>query len=203
MPEVLPAKLYPRSCFQLPKVMSPEEVKHLLDSLNDIRQYAVISLLYGTGMRISELLKITFPDIERRQRRILVRQSKGHKDRYVLLPRQALSAIENYYRTYRPEVYLFESSQIKRSPMHVRHLQTIVKSAMTKAGFGEKLYTAHTLRHSFATHLLDNGCDIHTIKTLLGHANIKTTMVYLHLQQQKRENLVSPLDVLMGGHGIR
>lgn len=200
-PEVLPAKLYPRSCFTLPKVMSQEEVHHLLNSIHDIRQYAVISLLYGTGMRIGELLKIKFQDIERAHKRILIRQAKGHKDRYVLLPGQALSAITDYYRVYRPEEYLFESSQIKRSPMNVRQLQTLVKSAMEGAGFGDKQYTAHTLRHSFATHLLDNGCDIHSIKSLLGHSNIKTTMVYLHLQQKKREQIVSPLDALMTGHG--
>lgn len=199
-PEVLPAKLYPKSNFVLPKVMSQGEVKHLLNSISDIRQYAVISLLYGTGMRIGELLKITFSDIERTNKRILIRQGKGHKDRYVLLPEQALLAISDYYRVYKPEVYLFESSQVKRSPMHVRHLQTIVKSAMQKAGFGEKQYTAHTLRHSFATHLLDNGCDLHTIKTLLGHSDLKTTMVYLHLQQQKRERIISPLDALIGAY---
>lgn len=202
-PELLPAKIYPRSCFTLPKVMSREEVLHLLGSIRDIRQYAVICLLYGTGMRIGELLKITFPDIERANKRILIRQAKGHKDRYVLLPWQALNAITDYYRAYHPEVYLFESSRIKRSPMHVRQLQTLVKSAMEGAGFGDRQYTAHTLRHSFATHLLDNGCDIHTIKSLLGHSNIKTTMVYLHLQQRKREQLISPLDALISGHAGR
>lgn len=198
-PEVLPAKLYPKSNFTLPKVMSQEEVRHLLNSIQEIRQYAVISLLYGTGMRIGELLKIKFADIERANKRILIRQAKGHKDRYVLLPEQALRAISDYYRVYRPSTYLFESRQVKGSPMHVRQLQVAVKSAMTAAGFGAKNYTAHTLRHSFATHLLDNGCDLHTIKTLLGHSNLKTTMIYLHLQQQKRERIVSPLDALMMG----
>src|SRR5690625_4388185 len=147
-PYVLPSRLYPRKKFTLPEVMSQEEVKHLLSSIRDIRQYAIVSLLYGTGMRIGELCKITFKDIERANKRILIRQAKGHKDRYVLLPAQALRAIERYYRVYKPEVYLFESKQIKHHPLHPRSLQTLVRSAMTKAGFKDKHFTAHTLRHS-------------------------------------------------------
>jgi len=133
-PYVLPSKLYPRKKFTLPKVMSQQEVKHLLTSITEVRQYAIVSLLYGTGMRIGELCKITFKDIERANKRILIRQAKGHKDRYVLLPDQALRALEQYYRVYKPEVYLFESKQMKHRPLHPRSLQTIVQSAMVKAG---------------------------------------------------------------------
>jgi len=196
-PFVLPSKMYPRKAFVLPQVMTQVQVKHLLGSIEDIRQYAVISLLYGTGIRIGELKNLKFSDIERANNRLLIRQGKGQKDRYVLLPHLALKAIENYYRVYKPEVYLFESQQIKHCPMHERSLQTIVNTAMAKAGFKGQGFTAHTLRHSFATHLLDNGCDIHAIKTLLGHAKIETTMVYLHLQQSKRDVLQSPLDTLL------
>lgn len=195
-PFVLPSKMYPRKAFVLPQVMSQLQMKHLLDSLEDVRQLAVISLLYGTGMRIGELKNIRFSDIERSNKRILIRQGKGQKDRYVLLPQQALRCVETYYRMCKPNVYLFESKQIKGAPMHERSLQTIVNAAMRKAGFSDLHFTAHTLRHSFATHLLDNGCDIHAIKTLLGHAKIETTMVYLHLQQSKRDILQSPLDKL-------
>jgi integrase/recombinase XerD len=193
-PFVLPSRLYPRKDFVLPQVMRADEVKHLLCSINDIRQYAAVSLLYGTGIRISELANIRFSDIERANNRLLVRQGKGNKDRYVLLPKTALSAIEDYYRVYRPRHYLFESKQHPGRAMHPRTMQTIVRNAMTRAGFKKQQYTAHTLRHSFATHLLDNGNDIHTIKTLLGHAKIETTMVYLHLQQGKRDILQSPID---------
>ena len=199
-PFVLPSKMYPRKTFVLPQVMSQEQVKHLLGCITDLRQYAIISLLYGTGMRIGELRILKFSDIERGNNRILIRQGKGQKDRYVLLPQNALQAVENYYRAYKPTQYLLESNQLKGLPLHVRSLQTFVNSAMSKAGFKDNKFTAHTLRHSFATHLLDNGCDIHAIKTLLGHAKIETTMVYLHLQQNKRAVMQSPLDVLLADH---
>lgn len=197
-PFVLPSKLYPRKTFVLPQVMSQEEVKHLLDKICDMRQYTVISLLYGTGIRIGELRNLKLSDIERANKRLLIRQGKGNKDRYVLLPQHSLRAIEDYYRQYRPKTFIFENKQTAGRPLHERSLQTIVNAAMGQAGFKDKHYTAHTLRHSFATHLLDNGCDIHAIKTLLGHSKIETTMVYLHLQQGKREVMQSPIDKLLG-----
>src|SRR5699024_7552912 len=134
-PYVLPSKLYPRKKCARTQVTSQQEVKQLLISIREVRQYAIVRLRYGRGMRIGELCKITFEDIERVNKRILIRQAKGHKDRYVLLPDQALIAIEQYYRVYKPEVYLFESKQMKHRPLHSRSLQTIVRSAMVKAGF--------------------------------------------------------------------
>ena len=197
-PFVLPSKLYPRKVFVLPRVMSQSEVKHLLNTISDIRQYMVISLLYGTGIRIGELRTLKLSDIERTHNRLLIRQGKGNKDRYVLLPQHTLRAIEDHYRQYRPKTYVLETSQCIGKPFHARSIQTMVKAAMEKAGFKNMHYTAHTLRHSFATHLLDNGCDIHAIKTLLGHSKIETTMIYLHLQQGKREVMQSPIDQLLG-----
>lgn len=196
-PYVLPSKLYPRKEFVLPAVMTQEQVRQLCAAISDVRQKAIISLLYGTGMRIGEVKNMKLSDIERSSQRILVRQGKGHKDRYTLLPVTVLSDLEKYYRVYRPKEYLFESKQLKGRPLHERSIQVIVNSAMTKAGFESGKFTAHTLRHSFATHLLDHGCDIHTIKTLLGHSKIETTMIYLHLQQSRRSAIVSPLDNLM------
>lgn len=198
---VLPSNLYPRKEFVLPKVMSQIEVKRLLAAPLECRERALIDLLYGTGIRISEAQNLVFTDIDRAQNRIKIRQGKGGKDRFVLLPNQVLLSLEVYYRAYRPKISLFESRQNIGKAMHNRSMQTIVNSAMTKAGFTNGQYTAHSLRHSFATHLLDAGTDLPTIKVLLGHSKIETTMIYLHLQQSKRNKLVSPLDAMMNADG--
>ena len=196
-PFVLPSKLYPRKEFVLPSVMTQEQIKHLFANMSEARQRAVISLLYGCGLRLGEVQSLKMSDIERSSNRILIRQGKGNKDRYVLLPVYVLNELEHYYRAYRPKVYLFESKQLKDKPLHSRSVQTIVNSAMMSSGFKSGIYTAHSLRHSFATHMLDIGSDIHSIKTLLGHSKIETTMIYLHLQQSKRDALVSPIDTLL------
>ena len=193
-PFVLPTTLYPRKEFKLPSVMSQEETRLLCTSITDPRHKAVIYLLYGTGMRIGELSNLQWSDIERKNNRILIRQGKGHKDRYTLLSPTIIKHLEDYYRTYQTRTFVFGSKLMKGKPLHSRTLQTVVNAAMVKAGFPSGKYTAHSLRHSFATHLLDNGCDLHTIKTLLGHTNIKTTMIYLHLQQSKRDRIVSPIE---------
>lgn len=191
---VLPSVLYPRKVFVLPAVMSQHEVKQLYSSLKDVRQKVVIGLLYGTGMRLNELRNLQWTDIERSQQRIKIRQGKGNKDRYTLLSNTLIKDLEVYYHQYRCSVYVFESNLMKGKPLHNRSLQIIVNAAMVRAGFEMGKYTAHTLRHSFATHLLDKGCDINSIKILLGHADLRTTSIYLHLQQAKRGSIESPLE---------
>lgn len=198
-PFVLPATLYPRKEFKLPAVMSQEETKQLCSSLTDPRHKVVIALLYGTGMRIGELRNLQWQDIERKNNRILIRQGKGSKDRYTLLSPTIIKHLEDYYRTYQTRTFVFGSKQMKGKPLYIRSLQTIVNAAMVQAGFPSGKYTAHTLRHSFATHLLDNGCDMHTIQILLGHSDVRTTMVYLHLQQSKRDRIVSPIEYASNG----
>ncbi len=194
---VLPSKLYPRNEFRLPEVMSQEQIQTLFANMQDVRQRAVLSLLYGSGLRCGEVQKLKMCDIQRADKRILIRQAKGNKDRHVLLPAFVLIALEDYYRQYKPKVFLFESPIYAGRPLHQRSIQTIVNAAMSFAGFEVGKYTAHTLRHSYATHALDMGCDIHSIKSLLGHSKIETTMIYLHLQQKKRDALVSPIDQLL------
>ena len=160
-----------------------------------------MSLLYGTGIRLRELQQLEFTDIERSENRIKIRQGKGKKDRYALLPKHLLSVMESYYWAFKPKKFIFESPLLQGRPLHSRSLQTTVNAAMDNAGLAGKHYTAHTLRHSFATgptsrHLLDDGVDLHTIKTLLGHSKIETTMIYLHLTTTRRSTLISPLDRL-------
>jgi integrase/recombinase XerD len=193
-PFVLPTVLYPRKVFVLPAVMTQLEIKQLYNTLVDVRQKVVISLLYGTGMRLNELRNLQWQDIERSNQRIKIRQGKGAKDRFTLLSPTIVKDLENYYRKYKTQSYVFESILLKSKPLHNRSLQIIVNAAMVNAGFVSGKYTAHTLRHSFATHLLDNGCDINTIKILLGHADLRTTGIYLHLQQSKRDGIISPLE---------
>ncbi|MCP9754950.1 integrase, partial [Lacihabitans sp. CCS-44] len=195
-PYVLPSKLFPRKEWKLPNVMSKSEVQQLFEQTTDLKQQLVVSLLYGTGIRLRELQQLEFSDIERAENRIKIRQGKGKKDRYALLPKHLLGVMESYYWAFRPKKFLFESPLLQGRPLHSRSLQTTVNAAMENAGLGGKSYTAHTLRHSFATHLLDDGVDLHTIKSLLGHSKIETTMVYLHLTTTRRSTLVSPLDRL-------
>jgi integrase/recombinase XerD len=155
-------------------------------------------VLYGSGMRISELSALKINHIESNNKRIKIVEGKGNKDRYTLLPMHLLDSLRQFYiEEGKPTTYLFTSKQTKKA-MHVRSMQVVVNSAMAKAGFKNNNYTAHTLRHSFATHMLDNGNNIHVIKTLLGHSKLETTMIYLHLQKHTQLGIVSPFDVVTG-----
>ncbi|CAF2107625.1 unnamed protein product [Rotaria magnacalcarata] len=179
--------------------MSQQQVQQLFAAALTLKERCVVGILYGAGLRISEVANLKIDDIDSASKRIKVCQGKGGKDRFSLLPDSLLQDLRTFYvQENKPPMYLFTSKQTQGA-MHSRSLQTTVNSAMKKAGFENKGFTAHTLRHSFATHMLDNGSNIHVIKTLLGHAKIETTMIYLHLQQHIQFGIVSPLDVLNGG----
>lgn len=198
MPYVLPSSLYPQKQFILPNIMGQQEVAQLFGAPLTLKEYCVLGLLYGSGLRISEVAALRIIDIEGEARRLKVFQGKGAKDRYTLLSCNLLHQLRQFYvAAERPKEFLFTSRQTGRA-YHSRSMQLVVKGAMKKAGFAEKGYTSHTLRHSFATHMLDNGSNIHVIKTLLGHSKLETTMVYLHLQQHTQYGIVSPLDKLLG-----
>lgn len=194
-PYIVPRALYPRKEFRLPEILSQQQAALLIGSISNIKNKAIVGLFYGTGMRLAELRNLKIGDIDSTAFQIKVVAGKGNRDRFTLLPKKLLDDLRTYYKMYRPKTYLFEG-RIPGMPMHERSVQHIVNISMDIAGLGGKGFTAHTLRHSFATHLLDNGVDIHTIKELLGHSKIDTTMIYLHLQQRKRATLVSPFDAL-------
>lgn len=213
---IVPSNLYPKKQFILPNIMSETQVGQLISASLSIKEYCVVGLLYGCGMRISEVCSLRIQDIESENKRIKVCHpeplrygagGKGGKDpeplrygvnRYTLLPSDLLEKLRAYYvEAGRPKEYLFTSSQTKRAYC-VRSMQVVVNGAMAKAGFAKCGYTAHTLRHSFATHMLDQGNNIHVIKTLLGHSKLETTMIYLHLQKHTQLGIVSPLDALKG-----
>ena len=198
-PYIVPSNLYPKKQFILPNIMSEEEVIQLFAAPLTVKEYCVIGLLYGGGLRISEACHLRLQDIESHNKRLKVYQGKGAKDRYALLSDKLLQQLRLFYlEEGRPKEYLFTSKQTKKA-IHVRSMQVIVNSAMTKAGFKNKPFTAHTLRHSFATHMLNQGNNIHVIKTLLGHSKLETTMAYLHLQKHTQLGIVSPLDAVVYG----
>ena len=191
------SKLYPRREFQLPVVLSEDEIKKLLESATSLKQRALIELFYSSGLRLEELQYLKMSDIEGAENRIRVNNGKGNKQRYSILSKKCLQTLRTYYQReeVKPKTYLFEG-QTPGKPMNSRSIQHAVKMVYEKAGLAHKERKVHALRHSFATHMLDNGMDIFTIKELLGHSKIETTMVYLHLQTSKRNALISPLDVL-------
>lgn len=194
-PYDLPSKLYPRKAFHLPNVMTTDEVWQLLSHTGSIKQKAIVQLFYSSGVRLEEGSRIKVTDVDSKNMRIKVQQGKGNKDRYTLLSPTALLTLREYFRKHRPVTYLFEG-QTKGKSMHCRSIQHTVEQAMKQANLSDKDYSVHTLRHSFATHLLDTGTDLHTIKELLGHSKIETTMIYLHLQTHRCSRIINPLDQL-------
>ena len=196
---IVPSNLYPKKQFKLPNIMTEMQVAQLFKADLSLKERCVVGLLYGCGMRISEVCNLKITDIDSANKRIKVEQGKGGKDRFTLLPPTLLEQLRQYFvAAGKPKEYLFTSTQTKRA-MHVRSMQVEVNKAMTKAGFESGRFTAHTLRHSFATHMLNQGNNIHVIKTLLGHSKLETTMIYLHLQHHTQMGIVSPLEKLDDG----
>jgi site-specific recombinase XerD len=152
-------------------------------------------LLYSSGLRVSEISHLKITDIDSKSMRIKVVQGKGSKDRYTLLSQQVLVELRAYYIIYKPKEYLFNGSGPGR-PLSVGSIQHLVQKALIQLGLESKNYTVHTIRHSFATHLVDNGTDLHTVKELLGHSSLQTTMRYMHLTTKRIEGIVNPYDVL-------
>jgi integrase/recombinase XerD len=196
-PYDVPSKLYPKREYKLPHYLTKEEMQQLISACRSPKQKAIVELFYSSGLRLEELRLLKLTDIDSKSNRIFVRNGKGRKDRYTLLSKRVVETLRNYYRTQKvkPLVFLFEGKTPSK-PMWAGAIQYSVRLAYKYAGLQHKEHKTHALRHSFATHLLDAGIDIHTIKELLGHCDIKTTMVYLHLQTSKRNLILNPLDEL-------
>jgi site-specific recombinase XerD len=194
-PYSIPSKLYPRKEYRLPDIMSQEEVKKVMASITNLKHRAIIQTIYSSGIRLQECINLKLKDVDSTHMRLKVEQGKGKKDRYTILSKTTLATLREYYKHYKPKEYLFNGVK-PGTVMAARSVQHCFLMALKKAGLAGRDYSIHTLRHSFATHLLDNGTDLHTIKELLGHSKLETTMVYLHLQAHKRYALVSPLDSL-------
>ena len=192
---VIPTVIYPRKSTKLPPVMSAAEIRALIDGVENIKHRSIIMLLYSTGMRLGEIARLRISDIDSKNMRIKVVQGKGAKDRYTILSEQVLQELRAYYLICKPRQYLFNGSR-QGSPMSMRNIQHLVQKAIANIGLGSKHYTVHTIRHSFATHLVDNGTNLHTVKELLGHTNLQTTLRYLHLTATRIQGITNPYDVL-------
>ncbi|MBA4140868.1 MAG: tyrosine-type recombinase/integrase [Segetibacter sp.] len=195
-PYVIPTVIYPRPANKLPAVMLPEEIMKLLDSIENIKHRTILMLLYSTGMRVSEIANCTIADIDSKNMRIKIVQGKGCKDRFTILSQQVLLELRAYYLIYKPKEYLFNGYRPGKR-YSVRSIQHLMQKALTKVGLENKNYTIHTIRHSFATHLLDNGTDLHTIKELLGHSSLQTTTRYMHLSAKRIDGIFNPYDALL------
>jgi site-specific recombinase XerD len=183
----------PKRPERLPSVMSEDEVADLLNSVTNLKHRAVLSLIYGSGLRVSEAVNLTPTDIDSRRMLVTVRDGKGRKDRVTVLSERVLKLLREYYRAFRPRRWLFEGE--KGGRYHVRSVQNVFQHAKEKAGI-KKEVSVHSLRHSFATHLLENGTDLRYIQELLGHKSSKTTEIYTHVSKTQLSRIKSPLDRL-------
>lgn len=179
----------------LPDVLGKDEIKRILDvAAKDLRFFCIFSILYSAGLRISELLELKPGDINESRNLIRVRQGKGRKDRYTLLSRPLMKKLAEYNRLYKPQSWLFERRP--GEPFTESIVSKRLKAAAREAGITKRIYP-HLLRHSFATHLLEQGTDIKIVKELMGHNNIKTTERYVHIADTYKSNIKSPLDDLL------
>ncbi len=182
---------------RLPQILTREEISRLLAHGRDLRARTLLTTTYAAGLRLSEVCNLQLADIESSPERMClkVRQGKGSKDRYTLLSPRLLDTLRLYWRVARPGHWLFPN-RTGNGPLYDQTAQRIYHAARCAAGI-EHGGGIHTLRHAFATHLLEAGVDIHTIQRLLGHGNVSTTMRYFHLAQSRLTGTTSPLELLM------
>jgi integrase/recombinase XerD len=178
----------------LPNVLSKEEVKHILEALENIKHKAMLSLVYSCGLRRSELLKLKPKDIDSKRNIVIIRAAKGKKDRIAPLSERMLHLLREYYKTYKPKIWLFEG-QIAGEQYSEKSLESVLKQAVEK-GKIRKPVTLHWLRHSCATHLLEAGTDLRYIQEILGHKSSKTTEIYTHVSTSSLQKIKSPFDDL-------
>jgi len=185
----------PRKEHHLPTVLTMEECFRIFGFVDNPKHKLLLLIGYGAGLRRSEIVTLKWADILFSEHKIHVKQTKGNKDRIVMLPYSIVSYLHDYRNLFPSNDWVF-TGQYKGEALSARTIQQVMKDAVTKAGL-EKKATVHTLRHSFATHLLESGTDIRYIQQLLGHSSIKTTMIYTHITPQAERRIISPLDNLV------
>ncbi|HHV65366.1 MAG TPA: tyrosine-type recombinase/integrase [Peptococcaceae bacterium] len=187
----------PKKEHKLPSVLSQGEVIRIFESVCNIKHKAILVLTYSAGLRVSEVVSLTIDDIDQERKLIRIKQGKGKKDRYSLLSAKALQVLKEYVVSYKPHKWLFSGD---KPDEHIseRSVQTIFKKAILKAQI-KKDVSVHSLRHSFATHLLEAGTDLRYIQELLGHKNSKTTEIYTHVSNKDLAKIRSPLDIIWNG----
>ncbi len=186
--------LRPRVEHRLPNVLSKQEVKAILEAPSNLKHRVMLSLIYACGLRRSELLNLQPKDILSDRRLLHIFQSKGKKDRVVPISDKTIELLRTYFIAYRPKQWLFEGQE-KGEQYSARSLQLVLKQALEKASI-KKPATLHWLRHSYATHLLENGTDIRYIQELLGHNSSRTTEIYTHVSTRDIQKIISPFDFL-------
>ena len=199
----------PRRCYAvsrakrektLPDVLSKEEVRAILSAVvTNLRLWCMFSVLYSAGLRISELLALKPDDINVSRSLIRVRQGKGRKDRFTLLSKPLIKKLTEYREMYKPKVWLFERTPGKQFTESI--VSKRLKAAAQEAGITKRIYP-HLLRHSFATHLIEQGTDLKIVKELMGHNSIRTTEIYVHIADTFKSNIKSPLDDILEEDGL-
>jgi integrase/recombinase XerD len=186
---------YPKAPRRLPNILSQEEVTRLIDATSNLSHRAMLMALYSTGLRRSELVRLQVSDIDSQRMVIHVHLGKGSKDRDVPLSPKLLETLREYWSSTKPRKYLFPGDRGPDVPLTTKAVWHACRGAARRAGI-QKRVAPHTLRHSYATHLLEAGADPRTIQLLLGHTDIKHTTVYLHLSQRHLHAVTNPLDAL-------
>lgn len=177
----------------LPNILTTEEVKNIINSIENLKHRAIISTIYSCGLRISEAVNLKIQDIDSRAMTIKIVNAKGKNDRIVMLSEKLLKLLREYFKEFKPKTYLFEGQCGEK--YSARSIQQIFNNAVKKVKTRKKV-TVHTLRHSFASHLLDSGTDIRFIQELLGHKHLSTTQIYTHINPVSVKKIKSPFDSL-------
>ncbi len=184
----------PKKEKQLPQVLSKGEIKRILAQLRNLKHRMIVSLLYSAGLRRSEVLNLRIEDIQSERKQLHIRNAKGKKDRYTLLSDHLLEDLRSYYRQYRPVKYLFEGAA--GGAYSAASVAALLRRAARAAGIRRRV-TPHMLRHSFATHLLEQGTDLRYIQELLGHSSSKTTEIYTHVSNRDLKQIKNPIDEIL------
>ena len=183
----------PKKHKKLPKVIHSQDIKRLFEATKNNKHNTMLKLIYGMGLRVSEVINLRIVDIDSKSMQVFLERAKGKKDRYVNLPVSILEQLRAYFLEYKPKEFLFEGQY--GGKYSIRSAQQVFKSSMEKAGINKQV-GIHSLRHSFATHLLENGTDIRFIQEILGHNDIKTTLLYTNVSEKSIRKIKSPLDNL-------
>ncbi|MFP3868841.1 MAG: site-specific tyrosine recombinase/integron integrase [Desulfobacteraceae bacterium] len=193
--EVVKDISHPKRPHTPPVILSPEEVLRIFEAIRSVKYKAIIATAYAAGLRVSEVCGLYITDIDSQRMRIRVRSGKGKKDRYVMLGESLLSLLRQYYQAARPKgEYLFPGHKPQRH-ITTTAVNKVLRQVISETGLSKRV-TMHTLRHCFATHLLEAGIDIRILQVLLGHSSIRTTLRYTHITDRLVQRLVSPLDMI-------
>ena len=183
---------HPKTRKRLPVILNKGEVQRILSVTTNLKHKTILMLAYSSGLRVSEAVHLKVSDIDTARMTVMVREGKGSKDRYTMLSKVALETLIQYLRQYRPTSWLFPG-MTPGKPLSRKSMALVIRAAKERAGIAKQA-TMHSLRHAFATHLLEAGADLHQVQLLLGHRSLRSTAVYLHVSREALSKITSPLD---------